>query len=62
MIETWAILATAAVAAFAIGAFIAVEQERKEALDEDARNWEKSNNLFYYTQYLVDKDRAERKQ
>lgn len=38
MIETWAILATAAVAAFAIGAFIAVEQERKEALDEDARN------------------------
>lgn len=56
MIETWAIIATGAMAAFAIGAFIAVEQDRHEQVDS---NWVKAERLHRRARDIVYQDRRE---
>jgi hypothetical protein len=58
MIDPIAIIATAAVAAFAIGAFIALEQDRKETLNEDEKQI-KSERLYRRTMAIIQQDRAE---
>jgi hypothetical protein len=59
MIDPIAIIATAAVAAFAVGAFIALEQDCKETLNEDEKQWVKSERLYRRTMAIIQQDRAE---
>jgi hypothetical protein len=56
LIEPWALVATIAVATFAIGAFIAVDQERRERRDN---NWLRSERLYRRTRDIVMRDRKE---
>jgi hypothetical protein len=44
-------------AAFAIGAFVAVMQERKEALDDEARCWAKAEYLYRRAWDAISRDR-----
>jgi hypothetical protein len=56
MIGFWALVTTIASATFAIGAFIAVDQERRERRDN---SWLRSERLYRKAHDIIMRDRKE---